>query len=210
MSVTSTSSRKLTVENEPFRHVVTQWVQPEIVRAADVAFPDLQWSHWHRYSTVDAMKYASKDSLRLPPACSLAIEDMSRFPIGDVFGVSDCFPDLELHAAGMHCIPQGGYLGEHVDAQRHPIHPWARRFSAVLFLNSGEGGRLKMGDKTVRWEAGSMVVFECSDCSRHEVETVPVKGPARKTLSLFWWSVSESTSESARSVFSREQNLDPP
>lgn len=156
-----------------------------LINAALATWPDERWSGWHRYTGEQGDKFATKDSLRLPAACQLLINMMAKFQVPE-----GCFPDLDLHGAGMHWIKEGGRLPLHRDAQTHPLTGWTRRVNAVLFLESCEGGELRfnVGGEVIEPKAGKIVRFPVDQ--PHEV--LKVKGGQRRTLSLFWWDESES------------------
>jgi hypothetical protein len=157
-----------------------------LINAALASWPDNRWSNWHRYTGKQGDKYASKEASRLPTPCRMLIEKMAEQEMGS----SDCFPDLDLHGAGMHWIKEGGRLPLHRDATTHPLTGWTRRFNTVLFLESCEGGDLFFSDtgEIIEPKKGRIVTFSVD--SPHEVSLVR-KGN-RRTLSLFWWDLSVS------------------
>lgn len=169
---------------------IENFASPGLVRAAVASWPDARWPHWHRYVGSHGDKYASKDAARLPTPCRLLTEQMAGLSVpGD-----ECFPDMDLHAAGMHWIPEGGCLPLHFDAQSHPLTGWARRFNAILYLSDCIGGDLVARDcdgvETGRVSpvANRLVVLDAS--CRHEVEAVRLGH--RLSLAVYWWSVGES------------------
>lgn len=151
-----------------------------LIKSALATWPDERWSGWHRYTGEKGDKYASKDALRLPTACQLLIHKMAELSVD-----GECFPDLDLHGAGMHWIKEGGRLPLHRDATTHPLTGWTRKLNAILFLESCEGGELVFADTgdIIKPEQGLVVMFPVD--SPHEVARVR-KGN-RRTLSLFWW-----------------------
>lgn len=151
-----------------------------LINAALAQWPARDWSHWHRYTGEHGDKLASKDPARLPTACLELIRLMAVMNVGD----DGCFPDLDLHAAGMHWIPEGGCLPLHRDAEVHPLKGWRRRFNAVLYLDSCEGGQLRFDTgQTVHSFRNTLVMFPV--LKPHEV--LPVTKGDRRSLSLFWW-----------------------
>ena len=156
-----------------------------LINAALATFPLEHWCGWHRYTGKQGEKFATKDSLRITPASKLLIDLMAAIEVGE-----GCFPDLDLHGAGMHWIKEGGSLPLHRDAQTHPLTGWTRRFNAILFLESCDGGELRFEDtgEEIQPEAGRLIIFPVN--SPHQV--LPVKKGNRRTLSLFWWDLSES------------------
>lgn len=151
-----------------------------LINAASAQWPSREWPYWHRYTGKYGDKFASKDPARLPIACMELIRLMSVLSVGD----DGCFPDLDLHAAGMHWIPEGGRLPLHKDAEVHPLKGWRRRFNAVLYLDDCKGGELKFDTgQTVKSTRNTLVMFPVS--RPHEV--LPVVKGNRRSLSLFWW-----------------------
>jgi len=150
-----------------------------LVRAANQEWPEPDWPYWHLYSNEDSVKRASKDPCRLTPSCKLLLAKMAEHPVDD-----GLFPDMALHGAGMHEIPEGGHLSLHKDSERHPAKPWFRKLNMVLFLSECEGGELEIeGQSLIIPEPGKAVVF--SPGLSHQV--LPVTAGSRRSLSLFWW-----------------------
>lgn len=149
-----------------------------LVRAAVASWPATDWLHWHLYDSPHDRKYATKDPDRLPTACRLLVEMMASrdWAAG--------FPDMDLHAAGMGMLLPGGFVGRHADAAAHPLRPWRRVASSVLFLTSCGGGRLLIdGEEPVVPYPGRLVTFDGQ--VPHSVETVA--SGRRLSLNLFWW-----------------------
>lgn len=167
-----------------------------LIKAAVACMPDERWPHWHKYNDSDSVKYATKDPARIPEPCKLLI------PLICLNAKTGCdsFPDLDLHGAGVHWIPENGRLNHHKDSQRHPAAGWYRRRSSVLFLSECSGGTLEVdGYGTIIPKPGVLVTFDSQ--LGHKVN--PVTKGNRYTLSVFWWSLTGSgTSE--RAEFTKE------
>lgn len=175
--------------------LMSDWQMP-LVRAAAACWPDARWPHWHKYSDRNAVKFASKDAGRIIAPCKLLIQRLAELDVPE-----GLFPDLELHGAGMHWLPQGGRLEWHHDGERHPLLGWKRELNAVLFLSECDGGELETEHDLVTPVLGEVVIFDAS--VKHRVR--PVTNGDRKTLSLFWWSLS-SPGTSEQAVFTGEYN----
>lgn len=178
--------------------IIKDAIPRSLLRAAEASWPSPEWPYWHRYNGHTANKFGSMDRSRIPPACIAALDALA-LAVAPLVG--DSFIDYELHAAGMHMIPPGGFLGRHLDAEYHPIRPWRRTHSIVMNVNStwGElcGGQLRLEsnldsepDTIIEVEPGQAVVFETPGVW-HEVTRVntDVSGLHRKTLALFAWTV---------------------
>lgn len=157
--------------------------------AALAEWPDNSWPHWHSYDSDHVLKLASKDVIRIPPACLLAFEKLCCLRVDAYAGMDDAFPDLLAHGSGMHWIPEGGYLNWHRDAMSHPLRPWTRKLSASLHLSKDLAGgdlliRQDGKDRTVRPRFNELVLF--SPELEHSV--TPVESPeGRKSIACFFW-----------------------
>jgi len=177
--------------------VLNDWAPIGLVNAALAEWPAPDWRHWHSYYDANAVKRASKDASRIPRAASLLIERMAEIEMGE------SFPDLELHGAGLHEIPDGGHLAKHLDGAKHPQAGWARAANAVLFLNDDfRGGELVFhaSGQFVEPKKNRLVIFQTSDEEWHSVNQV--SGGSRKTLSLFWWTLGPVESDRTCAEFS--------
>jgi len=177
--------------------VVLQDAIPKcLCRAADAAWPAPDWIYWHRYQGPNSDKYGSMDRSRIPPACLAALDAIA---LSAIPHIGDSFIDYDLHAAGMHMIPPGGFVGRHCDAVDHPTRPWIRTHSIVLCVNehweSSWGGELllyegdsSVGGQSVMPRSGQAIVFQTPN-QWHEVLGVSRDCPTyRRTLALFAWS----------------------
>ena len=182
----------------PFRYwIIDNWCVPSLARAASIEFPDTDWDHWHKYEGTGSLKYATKDSLRIPPACSQILGMLSSLDIESITGETGLFPDVLYHGGGMHMIPSGFFLGKHLDSNRHPIKGWGRKYSVVLYLSenwdSQWGGELELWDgicmvKKVECVFNPLVIFECAEHSFHSVAyTTKQATEHRKSLACFFW-----------------------
>ena len=111
---------------------------------------------------------------------------------------TNAFPDLGHYGGGMMLTPnsnnEGGYLGMHVDAEVHGLHPdWKREYSAILCLSeeydSSFDVRLHDGENHTRipYKFNTLNVFKCSENSWHGFPEI-TKGMDRKTVGLMYWS----------------------
>lgn len=198
----------MNVEQWPFRHVVQDnWAPQHLLRAVSATWPAADWEHWHCY---DNGKRASKcPPSFLPPAADLLLKRMLDLTVADLLQVGGAFPDYALHGGGLHDMPAGSRLGIHVDAERHPIRPWQRVASAVLFCEPDWqecwGGNLELwnGPESgavikIEPKYGRLVLF-ATDMAYHGVPK-PISAGAersRKTLAAFFWRVADVDGQSA-------------
>lgn len=193
----------------PFRHlVIDNWAEPELVRAADVEWPETNWPFWHRY---ECGKLATKDPLRFPPACTELIRRLLCLRIGELMGLDDTFADWNCHGAGLHTSPPGASLGVHLDSDHHPLTGWQRTCNAILFVNTewkpDWGGAFELWSADGREcliritpRFNRLVLFEPSDISFHAVARNTGPEP-RKTLATFYWRKSMVGGQRSRAEF---------
>ena len=180
--------------------ILSDAIDPALLRAAEAAWPDPSWSYWHRYNGKTANKFGSMDRSRIPAACLAALDALA-LAVAPHIGQS--FIDYDLHAAGLHMMPPGGFLARHLDAECHPIRPWRRTHSIVMTVNSawGElcGGQLVLEsnldsepNQVFEVVPGRAVIFETAGVW-HEVNRVgtDVSKLHRKSLALFAWQVDD-------------------
>ena len=119
--------------------------------------------------------------------------------------IPDLFPDLDgLNGAGLHQMESGGHLGLHLDAQSHPMQPWKRMASAVLYLDDCEGGVLEFCDEhgvvktSIAPKFNRLALFKCAN-NWHRVTRCH---SLRRSLCLFFWAMSAESAEATRATFS--------
>lgn len=183
--------------------VIPQAIPMSLVRAAEAAWPAPDWQYWHRYQSTTSNKFASMDRCRIPAACIAALDALA-LAVADKIG--DSFIDYDLHAAGMHMLGPGGFLGRHLDAEFHQLRKWRRTHSIVMFCNTAwephDGGQLLIeGHWPVEVNPGTAVVFQ-TDQTWHEVARVTGE-QYRKTMALFAWEMCETggAGENTRAQF---------
>lgn len=179
------------------------WAPRELLNAVDATWPGPTSGLWHCY---DSGKRATKTPHGLPRADQLLLDRLAAIPVIDWLRLEcEAFPDLDqLHGAGLHQLDAGQSLGLHLDAERHPLMPWRREVSAVLYLDDvTEGGRLELCDA-----AGTVIESVESRCGRLVVFATPGQwhrvsecGSLRRSVCLFWWSVTTDSSGATRATF---------
>ncbi len=167
--------------------VIDNFLPASLIRSAAAAWPANDWTGWHRYRSTTADKFGSLHACVIPEACRVALHQLA-LQVCTLIG--DSFIDYDLHAAGLHQIPPGGFLAKHLDAEFHPLKPWKRTHSIVLFLDDfkkEDGGALLIEpDVSLRPKANRVVIFETANCW-HEVAPTSPTAHMRRTLALFAW-----------------------
>lgn len=185
--------------------VIPNAISPSLCRAAEAAWPLPDWPYWHRYQGKTANKFGTMDRSRIPPACIAALDALA---LAVMPHIGESFIDYDLHAAGLHMMPPGGFLSRHLDAERHPLRNWRRTHSIVMSVNSAWddrycGGKLVLeGVGEFSPQAGQAVVFGTPG-QWHEVTRVntDVTLTYRKTLALFAWQLDDGTTGSTSAQF---------
>lgn len=171
--------------------VIENFAPPALVRSLLATWLPDDSGHWHRY---DCGKLATKDADRLPVAGKSLLQVMAALPVHNMLGISDAFPDLEyLHGAGLHHMPVGSTLDLHCDSERHPLKPWKREASAVLYLDDCDGGELEFCndfgvDVRIESKSNRLILFTTPGQWHRVAECRSV----RRSLCLFFWSLNAS------------------
>lgn len=168
--------------------VIDDFAPPGLIRALQANWPSRESGHFHSYG--EWGKLATKNPHTLPQSARQLLELMA------TLDVPGAFPDLDhLHGAGLHQIDVGGSLGLHLDSERHPLLPWTREASAVLYLDDCDGGEFELCDadgttlESIPCRANRLVMFPTRG-TWHRV--APVRS-LRRSLCLFHWSAGGST-----------------
>jgi hypothetical protein len=172
-----------------------------LARAAAESFNQVQ--DWVKYNAEDnQIQYCSRlGRENLPTPALLCLNHIAtHFDPNAAFSglTTNAFPDLGHYGGGMMLTPnsnnEGGYLGMHVDAEVHGLHPdWRREYSAILCLSeeydSSFDVRLHDGENHTRipYKFNTLNVFKCSENSWHGFPEI-TKGMNRKTVGLMYWS----------------------
>jgi len=159
--------------------VVDDWAPKPLLLAASITWPNEAWQWWHKYDDSSSKKFATMGQAPFPPACSLLLDSMATIDVSEM--VPDAFPDLTFHAGGMHMLPPGGFLEDHLDAEIHPLNGWSRTLNAILFVEGD--GNLRIANTLIEPKPGRLVVFATKDCIHGVNETTTT----RKTLATYWW-----------------------
>lgn len=171
------------------RVIIDDFAQPELVRSLLATWLHPESGHWHCYENG---KRTTKDADRLPTAGKVLLREIASISISSLLKLPDVFPDLEyLHGAGLHEMPAGGRLGLHLDSERHPILPWRREVSAVLYLEDVDGGELELCNEDgeilerIAVKANRLVLFRTPGLWHRVAECRSI----RRSLCLFFWSL---------------------
>ncbi len=190
--------------------ILDDWAPSDLLARAAAEWPGDR-APWVEYATADQHKRTLgcrrtergqivSDWPAIPAACR---ELLARILVLDV-GVLLCIagrlvPDTLLWGAGLCEMRTGDYLGEHLDADRHPLTGLERRANGVLFLTGGCGGPLLLGDKAIMPKPGRLVLFATDEESWHSVPG-PITAP-RRSLAVYWWGQPRGAAKRPRAQF---------
>ena len=176
--------------------IIDKWGPQSLINAAKATWPEPTWSGWHAYENG---KLSTKSRHEIPQAIRLLLEQMASF-----ISIDGAFPDLDqLHGAGLHQTNPGGNLGLHLDSERHPLQPWKRVASVILYLDTTDGGQLELtdesGNATQRIEPieNRLVRFE----TEGQWHRVAVTRSVRRSVCLFFWKLTDDARGSGKAVF---------
>ena len=198
------NSKVIKLDN-PFPAIaIDDFMSPALLRAAANSFPEIGWAHWHTYDGNDndnmALKVGTRDRLRITIEALTALDyiatHFSPAEYFEDFGVNvNVFPDFEYYAAGMHMLPENGFLGMHLDADVHGANKiWKREYSVVLCASEEYDSSFDLllhntkEYSRVPYKFNRLMAFKCSENSWHGVPNRITPGMIRKTLPVFFWS----------------------
>ena len=203
---------------------IDDFVSPALLRASANSYPDPTWDGWYTYDGNTSDNMALKDTTRdresiTVPALAVLDYIATHFNPADYFedfGIDiDVFPDFGYYGAGMHILPENGFLGMHVDTDIHGGNKvWTREYSAVLCASEEHDSSFDLllhdGNKNhgrVPYKFNRLMVFKCSNATfkyKHEYESwhgIPnpiTSGMTRKTLPVFYWSKNKESVKGRR------------
>jgi Rps23 Pro-64 3,4-dihydroxylase Tpa1-like proline 4-hydroxylase len=118
---------------------------------------------------------------------------------GWVTGIEGLQSDPALYGGGLHVTEPGGFLGIHLDSERHPNTGLVRRLNLIVYCTpgwqEGWGGELELWDRGISRcvqriapAFNRAVLLETGPHCYHG-HPRPVTGPlARKSVAVFYWS----------------------
>ena len=216
---------KITKLDKPYPAIaIDDFVPQALLRAASNSFPNLDWDGWYTYngntSSNTAFKKTTRDrqSIAIPALAALDYISTHFDPTEHFkdFGIDiNVFPDFGYYGAGMHVLPEKGFLGMHLDTDIHGGNKiWTREYSAVLCVSEEYDSSFDLilhdGNKThgrVPYKFNRLNVFKCSNATfthKHEYESwhgIPdpiTSGMIRKTLPVFYWSINKANIKDRR------------
>lgn len=209
---------KITEQHVPFRHwLIDDTVNARLLRTVAGGLPPPEWDGWVRYDNDSERKRTTREIHRLSNACCrlfwvLASRELID-RLADLAGIEEPLTaDGTLHGAGIHCIDRGGFLGPHLDYNRHPRFPLERRLNLILFLNpkwGTWGGALQWYDDlavhVVNYHVPKFnraVVWESNELAYHGTGLVECpEGISRNTAAMYYLAPARSTAVRKRALF---------
>ena len=200
--------------NHPFPHIrLTDFLDPEVARAAAAEFPAAGTDAWTQYKHHNENKLGMAKR-ELFPLQLRAIADELNTPefvawLSTLTGISQLHPDPSLEGGGLHQSGRGGFLNVHTDFSMHHYHKhWRRRVNVIVYLNPG--WKEEWGGAIEFWEKGEKgiercaakyppllnhaVIFTTDERSLHGFPD-PLRcpdGEARKSLAFYYYTIDET------------------
>ena len=176
-----------------------------MLRAAAISFDNLPDDWWISYDSEDGQvgKCAPPSRDKYPAECLIIMDFVAMNFDPNKLGVTaKAFPDVSGYGGGVMVTTnknnEGGFLGMHVDAEAHKLHPtWRREYSAVLGLSeeydSSFDLRLHDGQEHCRlpYKFNRLCIFKCKKDSWHGFPEI-TKGVDRKSIGIMYWSIMKS------------------
>jgi hypothetical protein len=197
---------------EPFPHLVLDNFVPEaMLRKVAAGFDEVPDVAWVRYDDLDERgKRACNNLDAMQPACRDFLAALTGPTAATICqwltGIDGLVSDATLYGGGLHVTEPGGFLGVHLDNERHPATGLARRLNLIVYCTDWSpaggwqddwGGHLELWDractrvvKRIAPLFNRAVLFETSQHSYHG-HTQPLACPAgllRKSLAVYYWS----------------------
>ncbi|MGH7139460.1 MAG: 2OG-Fe(II) oxygenase, partial [Pirellulales bacterium] len=148
---------------EPFPHLVIDNFAPEAtLRAVAAAFEEVPDEAWVRYDDLDECgKRACNRWEAIPVVCrgllSVVSSPMAATICQWLTGIDGLVSDPTLYGGGLHETAPGGFLGVHLDNERHPTTGLARRLNLIVYCTDWSaaggwrdewGGQFELWDRT--------------------------------------------------------------
>lgn len=192
---------------QPFPHcIIENFLPRELAIALSEKFPDLEEINTKRYADPNQRKFSLESFSSLDKSFRFLGEILSDKEylksLQVMIGSSEAlFYDESLRGGGCHQSKEGGFLGMHIDFNKHTEHrDWDRRVNLIIFLNkkweSEWGGELVLANKDgsdkviVKPEFNKAVFFSTTQDSWHGVPN-PVANEgmvSRNTLAFYYYS----------------------
>jgi 2OG-Fe(II) oxygenase superfamily len=206
------ASRSLALElrdryaaDEPFPHVVIDDFLPEdICEGILREFPSPGQIPWRRFEKHYARKLATRGEAEFGEQTRETLRRLNSASclhfLETLTGICGLIPDLDFEGGGPLQIERGGFVKVHLDSNKHPRYPLARRINLLLYLN--RDWRDEYRGHLELWNRGMSrcvrrilpvfnrcVIFNTNDVSYHG-HPDPLECPAemtRKSVAIYYY-----------------------
>ncbi len=166
-------------------------IPPRLWRAAQADWPSEDWAGWHAYADGKRASRSIESAPRSIQRCLEVLADNAPITTESVF------PDLSFYGSGLHELPAMRGLKWHRDAARHPLRPWQRVQTAILYLDCGGDLVLRESNEhRVTPRPGRVVIF--SSDMEHCVEPSDAR---RRSLAVFFYVLNSEITGSGQAEF---------
>lgn len=189
----------------PFPHsVLEDFLKEDIANEVSQAFPDLDGSFWHLYSSPLEKKLTCDCLEHMPVSIKNVFEYLnSSWFLASLYHLTKIpglVSDPELCGGGMHCTTEGGKLDIHLDSNVHRKSGLERRINLIIYLSENwetkYGGALEFWNNNVSKKIKDIlpkfnraVIFDVGDNAFHGVPDV-LKCPSgitRRSLAVYYY-----------------------
>ncbi len=190
---------------EPFPHIVIDDFLPtEVCEAILQEFPAPGQIPWRQFEKHYARKLASRGTSSFGEQTREVLRQLNAAPclrfLEELTGIADLIPDVDFEGGGLHQIERGGFVKVHLDSNKHPRYPLARRINLLLYLNRDwrdeYRGHLELWDEQMTRCVRSIlpvfnrcVIFNTNNVSYHghpdRLKCPP--GMTRKSMAIYYY-----------------------
>jgi Rps23 Pro-64 3,4-dihydroxylase Tpa1-like proline 4-hydroxylase len=199
--------------NTPFPNLYFDDFLPlEVVEAVLRDFPEPKQLRWDEFADKNQAKLAFDSAEKLPASIRDVLYFFNSRPmlqfLEELTGIQGLIPDPYFVGGGLHQIKRGGYLGVHVDFNRHSKLSLDRRLNLLLYLNQEwkeeYGGHFELWDQEGKGAVRKILplfnrcaLFSTIPTSFHGHPT-PLSCPpgrTRKSIAIYYYTNGRPTEE---------------
>jgi Rps23 Pro-64 3,4-dihydroxylase Tpa1-like proline 4-hydroxylase len=200
---------------QPYPHIVIdgffdEWILDTIL----AEFPSAANKDWDRHDSPEEVKLQSKDERFIPLFTRQFLHALNSASflefLEDLTGIEKLVGDPQFEGGGLHQIPTGGKLAIHADFNKHLKYRLDRRLNVLIYLNKNwkeeYGGHFELWDAEMKGVVAKVaplfnrvVIFSTTRYSYHG-HPDPLRCPTnvtRKSLALYYYTISETSDETA-------------
>ncbi len=206
-------------QNKPVPHLLlTDFLDPEIVRAAAKEFPGPRTDAWTHYQHTNENKLGMAKRQLFSRHLAEITDELNSAEflrwLSELTGIPGLIADPSLEGGGLHQSSRDGFLNVHTDFSHHHYQRnWRRRINLILYLN--EGWRNEWGGAIELWDTrmqrcvvkyppllNHALIFNTDERSLHGFPEPLIcpEGRSRKSLALYYYTRDDDPKHAAHST----------